>query len=345
MPKINNLEKYYQEAEKRFKLRKLVFDSDELKKSVDDMCRQADESYLKLSKPRTCSRHIYQSIWINEDIGNLIAVKGVGEPIQLDNPPENFRASTDFYLSYPWGTIKPGIDLEILEKKWLAMVRERIQFSIDKGYKSRLDMYLHNFVIPKKEYDKFLQKAEGEISDRCYICEIENFPFKTNEELISLFGNINKDKLKFELGDKSETKYIKEQDYFVIRLNKNLNEKHRMMDLIHELAHVESMLAGFKSKDFAWRGAYFWEKKAIEIELRVLKKYFPVLFEAQKNYVKQLVRKTLFEIEVFNDPDVDLDNAWGVGDKSYLLDNDIMYDNFKYLVYAVGYMNCYAKFI
>jgi len=124
------------------------------------------------------------------------------------------------------------------------------------------------------------------------------------------------------------------------------------MDLIHELAHVVSMLKIFKKdKHLAFMGTYYWEKLAIQIEMNFLNKYFPKLFLAKLGNILQIIHQTLFEIEIYHDPKKDPDELYAIcfnrcfkgasqkNNRSYLLNQDILYHHFRLLPYAVAYTN------
>lgn len=350
------MQKFYQVSEKRFKLRKLDFDRDELKKVIDGLYKQALNKYSSLSMPKLCSQDVYVSNWINEGVGEMIAKKGMGKSYNLNNPPDELKASTDFYLNFPFGSIKESVDFDLLKRKWLAMVVERNEFAIKRGYKSRLDMYLNNYVISEKEFKNFMENVDRVI-DYCNSIFLEKDLVEIWElkKIVNIFGNKypifkkNEKRIKIELGIKSETKYIKEQDFFKITLNKNVDEKHQIMDIIHELAHVVSMLEDFKRKNFIWEGVYTNEKKAIDIEIDFLKKQLPKLYKADLEYILQVVHKTMFEIEIYYDPSRDPDKLYEqvrkrCFNKSEItrplwVEDDIVYKNFELLPYAVAYVN------
>jgi len=331
--KINELQKLYIEAEKRFIASHLDFDRKNLYRTIDILYRKSKENYLKLSNPKTCSEALYADIWIWQEIGDKIARESVGKAFKLDNPPSEHKASAEFCKRYPSELIKKikknasCFDWKDMDEKFIAMVKERNKFSLSKGYVSRLDMYQKNDKIPKSEYKRFLEKIDeviyksneklsallkaGDmtIDKHCFICELEPFPFKNIKELLALFEKKNPilhkniGKINISLGEYSESKYVKESDSFKIILDKNIKINHQKMDLIHELAHVVSYLKSFKKgENILKNGRYFREKSAIEIEIKFLEKYFPDLFLAKIGNILYNLPQTLFEIELYQKP-------------------------------------------
>ena len=389
---MNEQEFLYKKAEQRYIKGKISFDEKELHKIIDNLCERAKKNYLKFSKPRTCSRKVYVSIWIYDEVVNDIARKGVGKPIRLDNPPPEYKATADFLCSYPLEMIEEirkkrneiwnTIDFQGIKEKWLAVVRERNNFSSNKGYYSRVAMYLDTLMIPKTEYKRFLNNVdnvisyincqipfdfskylEQQFSRLCFICGVQNFPFKNTTELLNFFRkkypilDKNKDKIRIKLAERSEAKYVKEKDCFEITLEEKIGVNHQLMDLIHELAHVVCMLESFeRDDDYFWKSKYEKEKSAIDIELDFIKKYFPELFLAKLGYILQTFHQILFEIEIYQNPDEDpdilyvecLNRCFGTSQKvnrGYLLMEGILYRSFSELVYAVAYTNSLLNFL
>jgi len=257
MQTIKSISKIYQESEKRYKNRNLKFIKNDIQQKITHLYQQAVKNYSQLTNPKTCSLDTYISIWINEVIGYDIAQKSVGKPFKMDNPPNEYKANVDFLNNFPQDLIKEiktkysntldKIDYSSIREKWLAVVVEKNNFSLNKGYRSRLEMHLNHFMIPKSEYDKFLKNvdkvikfynqrivldpskfSEWESSRTCFICDIKLFPFKKTEELTDIFKKEHpilkkyQSKIKIRLDSKSNTKYVKESDFFDITLDEKL---------------------------------------------------------------------------------------------------------------------------
>lgn len=371
MQETNNLQKFYREAELQYQRKGLDFDSRVVRKMVDELVKDAEKNYLKLPKPRTCSYELYTDMWVWQEVSNDIAKKSVGEPIRLDNPPSEYKVTSDFLCSYPREYVQKirkndrGFDVEDMDRKFIAMVKERNIFSKNKGYQSRLGMYLENYKISAHEYKKFLKNVDKVIlkchqklfglAKNCLICEAKTI---SNDKLLMVFAEKYLflreiiDRIKIGLADDSETKYVKEIDSFEVTLDKKDKINHQMMELVHELGHVVSYLNNFKKgKNILKKGRYSREKSAIEIEVLFLKKYYPDLFVAKLENILFYLPQTLFEIELYKYPDRNQGevyakcfNRCSIGIKydssqKYLFNEDVVYNCFVWLPYAVAYVN------
>jgi len=393
MQNIKSIANIYRESELRYKNRNLKFNKNDLQQKVTHLYQQATKNYSQLTTPKTCHRKTYIHIWIHEEIGRDIAKHSLKKPLKLNLPPNNYQASVDFIKNYPPELIKEmrqhqnemwnQIDFYKLKEKWLALIDERDNLSKNFGFRSQLDMYLKNFKIPASEYEKFLinvnqiidycnrnlstynlKLSEKESNKFCFICEIKSFPLKTTEELLSIFSEKYtifkqyKHKINLLQGNGPGTKYIKENDSFEITLNNNTNINHQIMDLIHELAHVESLLRSLaKSGHLFTKGIYIREKTAINIEINFIKKHFPVLFSATLGTILQIIHQTLFEIDISQNSNKNPHRLYakyynqcfpGTNQKTnrtYLLNQDILYNHFRLLPYAVAYSNTLVKLL
>ena len=377
MSKSMGVRKTFTEIKKRYKGEHLNFDEKQFYQVVGDWYQQANENYLKLSDPKTCNSDLYADVWVWQEVIEYVARKNIGKPFDLDSPPFEFKASADFYKNYPLGNIRKmknlagDVFLEEMDKKFMAMVEERNNFSKDKGYGSRVEMALKNYRIPKLEYKKFLTRVDKVIlrykrklsndskqKGRCLICESE-IPMSL-KEILTFFKKKNSAldvaKINIVMGDFSETKYQKLRDSFEISLDKTAKINHQKLELIHEIAHVLSFLDSF-SKDCNpyKKGRYFREKSAVEIEVMFLKKYYPKLLLAKVENILYNLSQTLFEIELYDKPARDQGEVYArclnkcfVDSKikyckDYLFSEEIVYNSFLYLPYAVAYVNVLSK--
>ncbi len=380
MIKPNN---FYKRIEKRYIKRGLDYEQEKLFKLIDTFYQQAKQNYLKLNKPKFLSLKNYINVWINEEIGNDISKKNIGK-FNLNNPPNNFKASADFYKNYPpsyfeksKGTYhKNQINFDDIKNKWLLMIEERNNYSLNKGYTSRIDMILKDFEISKTEYNSFLknfgkiihfckaktcqnlsENSNQQSNNNCFICNLKSFPFKDLTTFLDFFRKKENFFKKYEnritiiFGNFSQTKYIKETDSFNITINKEVNIKHQIVDLIHELAHVLSMIKILKQNKFIKISAYYLEKSAIKEEILILKKYFPEIFIAKLGDILCIINQTLFEIDIYQNPKKDpnklyikyLNKCFKKNNKTnsynYLLNQDILYKSYSQLIYAIAYTN------
>lgn len=379
---------FYDKIEKRYKKRKLQYQPEELTKLIDILYQQAKKNYSKLSKPKFCSLKAYISVWINEEIGKDIAKKSFTS-IDSKNPPNDFKASVKFYLDYPQskifrteenGKVDDNIDLTRMKKKWLKMIKERSKFSINKGYKSRLDMVLKDFKIPQSEYNKFSKNVNKAIrfyrhqiylnlpkipnqklNNFCFICNFKSSPFKNLSDFLKIFKEKeyffkkNENRIKIQFGNHSKIDYVKETDGFTITLKEKTNINHQIVDLIHELAHVTSMIKILKQNKFIKLKAYYLEKSAIKKEIIFLKKYFPEILIAKLGDILRIICQTLFEIEIYQNPNKDPDKLYlkylnkcfkknkRTNSRDYLSNQDILYKSFSQLIYTTAYVNTLQK--
>lgn len=372
---------FYRQTQKRYHRRNLNIDSAKLQDFINNLYHQAEKNYLNLPNPKFCSPKAYISIWLNQEISKDIAQKCLTS-FNLKNPPDNFKAVSDFYKNYPppsFKAIKPNQNRNNLhdkKQKWLAVVKERNQFSLDKNNKSRIQTYLDDYYIPISEYQKFLAntdkviafcqnqiysnwepKSNQNLDNYCLICNSDIFPFKnTNDFLVffeknNKFYKKNKEKIKIQFTNDSRTDYIKENDIFQITINNGPHINHQIIDLIHEIGHAETMVKIFKQNKFIKPKAYLLEKLAIKKEIQFLARYFPKALIARQGSILRMVYQTLFEIEIYQDPKKDPNkiylkylkkcspNIKQIDSWNYLSNHDILYKNFTQLIYAIAYIN------
>lgn len=371
----------YSETKKRYQKKGLKTDSQKLKTFINDLSLRAKQNYSKLPSPKFCSQKAYISIWLNQEIGKDIAKKNF-KSIRLNHPPKNFKAVSEFYKHYPpssFQKLKPNKkqnNSSDKKQKWLSVVNERNQFSLDKGYETRLYMYFNNFNIPKPEYDKFLKtvdkviafcqnqvysiwkpKTNQNLDNYCLICNLNILPFRGIDDFLTFFETKNqfykknKNKIKIEFTNESRTEYIKENDTFHITINKNTHINHQIIELIHEIGHTETMSKIFKQDKFIRTKAYFLEKLAVKKEITFLAKHFPNALIARQGSILRMICQTLFEIEIYQNPQKDPNkiylkylkkcskNTKQSDSWNYLSNPDILYKNFTQLIYAVAYTN------
>jgi len=267
-----------------------------------------------------------------------------------------------------------------IEKSFKDMVKERNKFARDKGFLSRIDMALDWFKIPENDYKNFTNNIDkiihlcnlqlpkfdklppsfySEFNIPCFICQIFKFPLKTTDEAFNYIvkGNkvLNKFKYKINIksGSESKTIYKKELDDFEITINKSVNPRHQITDLIHELSHMVSYLESFKKGiDMSDKGVYLREKQALKIEIEILRSLSTDLYKAVLfGETLALIFRTLFEIEIYKNPNQNLEKLYAkIFNKCYktanqktnpmfFLDERIIFSPFSSLPYAVVNVN------
>ncbi len=264
--------------------------------------------------------------------------------VKLYNPPPEFKAGSDFLISYPEeyleelhrrrNEIWDDINFDDIKSKWLLVVKEKNRYH-NRNFRSRVEMYSYLFGIPEVEYKNFLndvdkvigyinQKVvldkkmfeEKESNNYCFICRSKSFPFVNADKIFDfIVGKYpvlkkNKDKIKILLTEEdSRMKYEKELDVFKVILDGRLSQRHQAMDLVHEIGHVFDMLKCFK-KDKLRKKKYGNEKAAVRFELNFLKKYYPELFLVKLGNVLQSIQISLFEIGIYGNSDLDPDKLY-----------------------------------
>jgi hypothetical protein len=139
-------------------------------------------------------------------------------------------------------------------------------------------------------------------------------------------------------------------DSFAISVEKTANNRHQVLDLLHELSHVSDYLHQFENGfDPLRRGIYEREKEAALIELKQLEQTSPSLRYSFYNRVLLLMRTTIFEIALYKNPHQNLSRLYANSSNAcftegkqksnplYILDANIVLRPMSSLPYAVAY--------
>jgi len=242
------------------------------------------------------------------------------------------------------GTIKERINkwenlnlpIKKIEKRFKELTKTKIQLAKDEGYPNYIEMQQDEYNISKRTYDDFLKNIDkiieycnqnlpqdndlpnwfySRLNLPCFICRIKTFPFKSLDQVFNFVARhypiLDKHKKKiqieFTIQGPPNIRYVKETDHFKILLCKNENLRHQSYYLIHELSHAISFFQNFeRNVDWIEQGKYRREKEAYQVELKLLKKASPGLFQARLGDILLTFRKVLFEIEIYNQPEQDL---------------------------------------
>ena len=277
-----------------------------------------------------------------------------------------------------------GLPLQKLEKVFKKVIKEREKNARQKGFSSFPELLLQRYRIPKKDYQLFIKGVDQLIAFLnqplsrvknlppnfysrfnlpCFLCLSSQFPFQNLSEVINWLIRQNallaRFRHKFTLklnSQESQLIYLKENDCFKIILNKKINFRHQVLDLIHEASHLILNLKSFKSSlNPQAKGSYWREREAFKIEWQILQKAPPPLFLGFLTELLLNLRIILFEIELYTNPDQDLSQLYaqtfnrcfkGAKQKRnplYLLNSQIVFRPFRSLPHIIGCYNFYHE--
>lgn len=226
-----------------------------------------------------------------------------------------------------------------IENNFKEMTLERIHFAHNRGHKTYIDMHLAKHGIPQPSYQQFIENKDkvisychrllpemeklpdwfySEFNLPCFICLMSSFPFKNQHEVLSLIFRKNKllkksqEKINIRLGDESKTIYFKDRGAFEIVIDENANIRHKILDLIHELAHTYVYLSNSRDDQGSFvKGSYQREKEALRWEMDTLKTLSLTVFPAIFGQFLLVFHRVLFEIEIYTGPlDTDLSSLY-----------------------------------
>ncbi|MGI5827553.1 MAG: hypothetical protein ACOX6V_00860 [Patescibacteria group bacterium] len=131
---------------------------------------------------------------------------------------------------------------------------------------------------------------------------------------------------------------------FTVSTRKDVNTLHQTLNLVHELGHI---IGYFKHKN---SNRYNSEKEAIKTVFLFLKSISEELFHASFIEVLNSIHHTLFEIEVYKNPNQDFDKLylslfnkcfWAAKEKEnlmYLINFPIVTKPLTSLFYSLSYV-------
>jgi len=263
-----------------------------------------------------------------------------------------------------------------IEKRFAKLIAQRKKYLL-KGKQPLIEIFLRKFKIPRADYERFIENKEeiinfcnqilpnvGELPDwfyselnlPCFVCKIQNFPLRSLDEVINFVSDkyllVKKfrAKIKVIMADNTYMIYDKKSDCFLIKINENVNFRHRAIGLIHELGHVINFLKDFqKGIDPLERGKYIEEKEAFKFELQVLGELSEDLLKAIFADVLLTFRREIFEIDLYDNPHQDIGKLYAhtfnrcfpeanqKRNPFYILDESIVTNPFSSLHHAIAY--------
>lgn len=150
---------------------------------VQRKTKEASAVYSNLPDPIISNPNVYIEVYVEKSLAKHLSQKSI-KPINLDNPPKEFRAQADFFNNFPpeilielrnrlydtplkdrarvWKKFELPVD--VLEKKFKKVVRSRIEIARSKGKEQYVDLLLEKYEIPEKEYDYFIKNIDATIA-------------------------------------------------------------------------------------------------------------------------------------------------------------------------------------
>lgn len=271
---------------------------------------------------------------------------------------------------------------EGFEKKYGGLIEARETLAKRKGYRDFLDLVLSTNRVPPEEYQYFLKQVDqfiaeanilikdmpvnkeefySEFFNPCYVCVGDFLRIKTPEELIERLGKNYPDLQKFEdkiqinLGDRAYTNYQPETDTFKVVIRKELNARHKVLDLLHELCHVVCMIEDMgEGKDFLGQGRYEIEKRAMAMVIEFFRENSEKVFASFMGNQLENIRVALFELGAGeNKENLSHFNAKVYNrcykearqkeNSLYMLNSRLIFQPLGTLIYAVAAVNLYKK--
>lgn len=271
--------------------------------------------------------------------------------------------------------------LKRAEKPYIEILKARNKLAKKQGHSSFIEsISIERYKIPVKDLQFFLknknkvidiyqkQIPKVEIPDwfysqfnkyPCFLCQLPNSP-KINfpNEVINFVAKeypiLKKfqHKVKINVSQETYTEYLKKTDSFKISIDKELNNRHKITGLIHELSHVISILTNFKILS---KNKYQHELETSKIELKLLKRLDPKLY--QEKIASMLVTLYLveFEVESIKNPDQDLPRLYAktinkyfpqskqIKNYAYLINENFVTHPLRNLPHAMAYIKILEK--
>lgn len=214
-------------------------------------------------------------------------------------------------------------DLGEVVRKFSNVVVLRNEMAMGRGYSSYLDLQCRQHVISSKDLDDFYRRVDGVIANcvshapeyvvggDCPLCKIRWPDLRFPNTVVDLVKSKYADSLshlsefQIEDADQDSTRFDLISGKFVVRLNRELNARHRSVILAHELGHVVSMSREFSSDRLPLEsGRYKVERDATAIEMDLIKALGDDVYRARLYEYLTLIFRGLFEIEIYTNSKV-----------------------------------------
>lgn len=266
-----------------------------------------------------------------------------------------------------------------LRKPFEDLVGWRNVFAQKREYPNYISYMRQKDKIENEEYELFIKNVDQIIS-YCYaqLPKVENLPCwfysqynqpcflclmpfpkeLSTEKVLDIVAGLYPQlksflpKVRIVYTDKARTLYIKEDDLFEVSIRKNVNQRHQMIDLVHELGHVIYFIDSFTNNvDIMKCGKYVAEKAALRVAFRVLNSIDPKILKAYCADLLQVIHRSLFELAIYFEPMQDYDRLYARlfrkcfpcssqrSNPLYLLDEHIVEQPLTSLAFTVASVN------
>lgn len=272
-----------------------------------------------------------------------------------------------------------NLPIKKIERNFQELLIARKEKLSRKNQMPFLQIFLHKNKIPTKDCQEFyknvnslikqIQKDLPKLKDTpkwfysefnlpCFVCQLENYLFNSQEEVFATLSKEYPILKKFESkiiiknnnNQTNHTIYNKNTDTIEINIAEK-NTRHYTLVLIHELGHVISLINNLKKgKDLIFeKGKYGSEKNAIKIQLNFLKETSEDLYKAFLGEILITIWKTIFEIKINENPKQDISKLYAETFKLcfpkakqktnplYILEEDFITSPFRKLPHTIAF--------
>jgi len=274
-----------------------------------------------------------------------------------------------------WNSFK--LDRTKIQEALQAKVKIENMNAKKKGYKNIIDSSLLIKGISSSLYEFFLNQYArvidycnnqlslfnklpkcffSEFNKPCFLCVLTDFPLKDREDVFTLIASEYpeikdfEEKIKIIKGQESKMHYDEKRDIIIITIDKTINKRHELTDLLHEFCHVVALLK------FSKQGLnpllitpFDKEKEALKIEFDILKRFLPEAYRSRLGDVLLCFWENLFLINLYSKPNQDLGKLHaqifnlcfrGANQKenpTYILNSNIVTEPFSTLQHSLAY--------
>jgi hypothetical protein len=361
------------------------FQSQQLKILIDKEAESAKKRYSSLEDPKIAPLNLYIEKWVEKKVSKDFVKRAIDSGYE---PPKfTLPVKIEEYekLIREFWSIDPEKRPEFWRNNQTTFEKLKKAFSRIVSYRKTLtanpyiELFKQKYKIPVRAYEKFVKNNKKVIrkcnqnlpkietlpfwfyrwfARPCFICQIEKFPLKNLRETINFISArypILKpflNKIKISLGEKVISRYEAEDDSFQIILNKDVNIRHQIIELIHEFLHLIDYLKSFKKGVNPFKkGIYILEKKTFAREMKLEKELSFSLFQSRIAEFLLIIRTVLFEMQLYGGSNQDLDKLYAetfnlcfkegkqIKNPTYILDRQIFMEPFALLPHAVALVN------